>query len=124
MAFNERLREARNAKGYTQEQLGNLVGVAKSTIAGYESGNSQPDISRINELMRALDVDANYLWQDEMSDFPEPTDTKKAAYISEEEYADGLVEVVEQHLAGKKLSAAKMQLIRDVIETIIQSDVD
>ena len=36
MAFNERLKEARIACGLTQEQLAIKIGVAKSTVTGYE----------------------------------------------------------------------------------------
>lgn len=67
MAFNDRLKEARRKKGLTQEQLGELIGVAKTTITGYEKGNSDPGITKIYKLITALEVDANYLWQDEMS---------------------------------------------------------
>lgn len=66
MGFKERLKEARKNSNLTQEQLGQLIGVHKTTIAGYESGNSSPDISKINAILRALNIDANYLWQDEL----------------------------------------------------------
>lgn len=66
MAFKNRLKEARLRKKMTQEQLGELVGVAKSTITSYEKGNSEPDMMKMYKLMMALDVDANYLLQDEV----------------------------------------------------------
>lgn len=65
MAFNDRLKEARLTKGYTQEQLAELIGVAKSTYTGYEKGNREPNMLTISKLLKALGVDANYLWQDE-----------------------------------------------------------
>lgn len=43
--------------------------MAKSTLAGYESGNREPNLETTIKLMSALNVDANYLWQDEIS-FP------------------------------------------------------
>lgn len=66
MAFKDRLKEARLIKKLTQEQLGEFIGVAKSTITSYEKGNSEPDMMKMYKLMAALDVDANYLLQDEM----------------------------------------------------------
>lgn len=42
MEFGDRLREARVNKGLTQEQLAQKIGVAKSTLAGYEKGNREP----------------------------------------------------------------------------------
>lgn len=66
MAIGDRIREARKNKKLTQEQLGKIIGVAKSTVAGYEGGTSSPDVSKINAMIKALDVDANFLYQDEI----------------------------------------------------------
>ena len=64
--FRNRLREARQHAGLTQGQLASLVGVAKSTMAGYENGVSEPDMDKMEKIMAALKVDANFLLQDEM----------------------------------------------------------
>lgn len=66
MAFNDRLKEARVARGLTQEQLALQIGVAKSTVTGYEKGNSEPNMLTVQKIMQALNIDANFLWQDEM----------------------------------------------------------
>ena len=73
MALEDRIKEARKNNGLTQQQAANMIGVAKSTWAGYESGNSTPDIDKIVKIMDALGVDANYLWQDYKQE-----DTKKS----------------------------------------------
>lgn len=67
MAFNDRLKEARLASGLTQEQLADKIGVDKSTVTGYEKGNSEPNMLTVQRIMQALNVDANFLWQDEMA---------------------------------------------------------
>jgi len=67
MGFKERLKEAREQKGYTQTQLGEMVGVTKSAIANYETGVSSAKEQVLIKLMGALGVDANFLWQDEMN---------------------------------------------------------
>lgn len=69
MAFTDRLKEARLKKGYTQEQIAEKIGVAKSTYTGYEKGNREPNVNTIGKLMEEFDVDANFLWQDETT-FP------------------------------------------------------
>lgn len=69
MAFANRLKEARLKKGYTQEQIAEKIGVAKSTYTGYEKGNREPNVNTIGRLMEEFDVDANFLWQDETT-FP------------------------------------------------------
>lgn len=38
MNIGEKIKAARLAKGYTQEELGKLIGVQKSAVAKYESG--------------------------------------------------------------------------------------
>ena len=66
MAFNQRLKEARINARLTQEQLAERIGVAKSTLSGYENGNREPSVAIIAKAMQILQVDANYLYQDEM----------------------------------------------------------
>lgn len=69
MAFADRLKDARLKKGYTQEQIAEKIGVAKSTYTGYEKGNREPNVYTIGKLMEELCVDANFLWQDDTT-FP------------------------------------------------------
>ena len=45
MSYDTRLREARKRAGLTQEELGKLVGCAKTTITGYETGKSEPNMT-------------------------------------------------------------------------------
>lgn len=73
MALEHRIKEARKNANLTQLQAASLIGVAKSTWAGYESGNSTPDIDKLVKIMDVLGVDANYLWQDYNNE-----ETKKA----------------------------------------------
>ena len=68
MAFKDRIKEARLNKKLTQEELAKRIGVAKSTLAGYEGGIREPNIDTTIKIMAALDIDANYLWQDEMNE--------------------------------------------------------
>lgn len=61
MTFGDRLRKARLQKGFTQEQLAHQIGVAKSTLTGYEKGNREPDLFKIKKLLKVLEVDSDYL---------------------------------------------------------------
>lgn len=61
MSFGERLTTARKRKGYTQEQLAKEIGVAKSTITGYEKNNREPDALKIHALAKALEVSGDEL---------------------------------------------------------------
>ncbi len=66
MSYESRLREARKRAGLTQEALGKMVGCAKTTITGYETGKSEPNMYILSKIMEALNVDANFIFQDEM----------------------------------------------------------
>lgn len=61
MTFGDRLRDARLQKGLTQEQLAKQIGVAKSTLTGYEKGNREPDVFKIKKILEVLEVDSDYL---------------------------------------------------------------
>lgn len=52
----ELIRNARIKKGYTQVELGDLIGVTNKAISRWEKGDSFPDISVIEELSRVLDI--------------------------------------------------------------------
>lgn len=61
MTFGERLRQFRESCGYTQEELAEMVGVAKTTITGYEKGNRKPDVPKIKKLAQALGITGDQL---------------------------------------------------------------
>ena len=63
-----RIKELRKAKGLTLEEVGNMVGVGKSTVRKWETGiiaNMKRD--KIAALAKALDTTPAYLmgWQEE-----------------------------------------------------------
>lgn len=98
MSLNQRIKEARLKMGYTQEQLGSYIGVAKTTVAGYEK-NREPDAATIGLIMDALKVDANFLFQDEMKelstkDFTVPEIKMVKKYRSLDSYGKDLVDTV------------------------------
>lgn len=79
MSLGSRLRAARRAKKLTQKQLGELAQVTGSAIGNYENGVSSPNEDILIRLMHVLDVDANYLYADDMAAI------KKARFLSPEE---------------------------------------
>lgn len=68
MSLHDRIKEARINKGLTQEQLGELIGVAKTTVAGYEKKH-EPTAAKVGEIADALNVDVNFLFQDEVREY-------------------------------------------------------
>lgn len=61
MSFYENLRAARERRGYTQQQVADLMGLDKSTYCGYETGKRQPDVSKLKKLSKILGVSGDEL---------------------------------------------------------------
>lgn len=66
MSFHDRLKEARNASNMTQEELALKIGVTKGAIANYENNVSHPKEEILYRLFDALNVEPNFLFQDEV----------------------------------------------------------
>lgn len=107
MAFKERLKEAREAKGFTQQKLANLVGVSKSAIANYETGVSSAKEQVLIRLFDALDIEPNFLWQDEIAEnavnfacsLPEKEIIKK--YRALDEHGKKIIDLVLEELNSR-----------------------
>lgn len=65
MSLHDRIKEARRNKGMTQTELGQCIGVAKTTIAGYEK-QYEPSAAQLGAIADSLDVDITFLLQDEI----------------------------------------------------------
>ena len=61
MTLEERIRQARAARGWNREHLAFYSGVSSSTIGRIERGEWQPLASTIIALARALDLPAEEL---------------------------------------------------------------
>lgn len=68
MSFGSRLRERREALNLKQGELGKMLGITGSAIGNYENGVSSPKADILYKVFDVLQCDANYLFQDEMSD--------------------------------------------------------
>ena len=62
--FGETLRKLRNAKGYTQQQAADLLGLKnKSTLGSWEVGKSEPDgytLLRLCKIYEVMDIYAAF----------------------------------------------------------------
>lgn len=75
MKFNERLKMLRLEKGLTQKALATRLGVGRTTISEYESGNITPKQEGLLMLSDILNVSVDYLTG--VSDDPLPKSTTK-----------------------------------------------
>lgn len=66
MLFGEKVKELRRAKGYTQEELAEMVDVSKRSIINYEQGRCMPKQTEIiSKFASVFGVSVDYLFSDE-----------------------------------------------------------
>ena len=111
MEIGQKIKQARVAKGLTQEELGNLVGLQKSAIAKYENGRVvNIKRSTLQKLAQALDLRG--------SDLIIEADPKEAAELSARVLLDmELMSAIEQYYT---LSTDKQKMIRDLINSMAE----
>lgn len=71
LSFGNKLRELRGAKGLTQEQLGEKIGVSANAIGQFERGKILPNYVTIANIINTLDIDANLLFSRDSVDYPD-----------------------------------------------------
>ena len=60
-AFGERIAKLRIAKGLSQNQLSQMLGVKRSVVSYYESGDRLPSFDVLIEMSRVFNVSIDYL---------------------------------------------------------------
>lgn len=60
-SFGEILRFEREKKGFSQEELGQLINAVKSTISQYELGKRKPDTDTLQEFANIFNCSIDYL---------------------------------------------------------------
>lgn len=61
VAFGQRVREVRKAKGISQEKLAELAGIDRSYMGNIERGEKNVTLKKVYEICDALDVDVKEL---------------------------------------------------------------
>lgn len=61
MSLSERIKSARKNANLTQQALADLIGVAKSTVTGYEKGDREPDALKLKLIAKHTGVTGGYL---------------------------------------------------------------
>lgn len=109
MEIGQKIKQARIAKGLTQEELGNLVGLQKSAIAKYENGRVvNIKRSTLQNLAKALDLRG--------SDLIIEADPKEAADLHAKVLLDmDLMNSIEKYYT---LSVEKQKMIRNLIDSL------
>jgi transcriptional regulator with XRE-family HTH domain len=62
--FAERLRKAREEKGFSQKMLGVRVGLSDKSISMYEKGTVYPPVTNLLKIAKELEKDIAYFLED------------------------------------------------------------
>ena len=61
MNISDRIQSLRKAKGITQEQLADAVGVSRQAVSKWEAEQSMPDLERVVAMAEYFDVTTDYI---------------------------------------------------------------
>lgn len=61
MNIADRIQHLRKAKGFSQEELADKVGVSRQAVSKWESGQSTPDIEKIIIMSEIFEVTTDYI---------------------------------------------------------------
>ena len=76
MLFAQTIRNGRNAKGLTQLELAQLVGLSRYTIQDWEAGRRTPTLELLPKIAQVLDISVNSL----MGETDDTIDMSQARY--------------------------------------------
>ena len=85
MELGEKIQISRKKKGMSQEDLANVLNVSRQAVQKWESGVSNPELNKVIELGRVLDVSLDWLLSEK--------DQLKTDVVDEEETEDSLEEI-------------------------------
>ena len=93
MNISDRIQSLRKAKGMTQEQLADALGVSRQAVSKWEAEQSMPDLERIVAMAEYFDVTTDYILRgiEPVRAAPRGLNTRTAAVIATALNAAGVV---------------------------------
>lgn len=105
MNLASRLKQARKARGYTQDALANAIGVSRGVISNIEYEKTEPQVLVLHAICDVLQIEENWLTTGQ-GQMERDLDLEKSARLLSEIY----------NLA-KELSEEEQDYILDMIKT-------
>jgi transcriptional regulator with XRE-family HTH domain len=126
----KRLRLRRGLLGWSQERLGNAIGLTFQQIQKYEKGTNRISCSRLYEFARLLDVPATYFFDDLPPDLGAVTGTgarrmgalDTALMATPDRVHRDTLELVRafERLPDAEMRNAAVRFVKSVIESMIE----
>lgn len=107
--FSDVLKRLRKREGWSQEELGARLGLAKSTISMYENGTREPSLEILEAIADIFNVDMNTL-----------TDSKVSSELSDEmqEYLEELKNRSEMRMLFRTAKGSTKEDIEKTVKII------
>jgi len=108
--YGERLYLLRKANRYTMEQVGEKLGIAKSSYAAYEKESRFPGLVKLQKLALIYDVSTDYILG--LTDDPSPKADK-----------NNIREILEKenlHWDGRPLTEEELEPLRKLLEMAVR----
>ena len=102
MSFGERLKNARDAKRLSQEELAEIMGVSRQTVSDWERDEKMPSGKRIALLSKELEVSLDTLFADELIAANKSQD-------SSTQMPPGIISALETFASATKAATASWQ---------------
>lgn len=103
--FGDRLKELRNSKNLSQEELGEILGVRKSSISNWETDKATPTYDILIKLAQYFNVTTDYLLgftQEDMDRIEQLRIALKNAGVDNIEQAMQIIEILKNEKDAKK----------------------
>lgn len=88
MILADKIMQLRKQKGWSQEELGEKLGISRQSVSKWESGTSIPDLDKILKLSELFGVSTDYLLKDEMEEYEQDKD-RVNVYVEGAAYGEG-----------------------------------
>ncbi len=103
--FSQKLKQLREEKGFSQQDLADRADINKMLISKYETERSTPSMENLGKIAKALDITTDYLIFDNV-----PSDKRV-------EFKD--LELMEKFREAENLSDEDRKTIKTLVDAII-----
>lgn len=117
MDVGQKIREARQAKGMTQEELGAFLGLQKSAIAKYESGRvvniKRSTLKKISDVLGIRP--SELIFEGEIQKNPAALAERHFEMVMDEDLNDIFDDF-------RSLDAAKKKIVKDLVHSLAETE--
>ena len=83
--ISQKIKNARSLKGFSQQELANMIGVSKQMISKYEKGDSMPTSSNLLKFGKSLKVKIDYFFKPSKIDLGVMNFRKKSSFSNKKQ---------------------------------------